>query len=245
MTSRATPGAYVGTELPAFARATNWKRYIGDLLRPYIRGDVLEIGAGIGATARALTNSEVRTWTAVEPDQRLAAQFSAAPSNVTHSIEARLIVGTIDDVPSDARFDTLLYVDVLEHIADDRDELRRGVQRLRPGGQLVVLAPAFQSAFSAFDRAVGHYRRYSIATLASAIPQGLTPVAERYADSVGLLMSYANRFLLRRAVPSEGQVVFWDRVVVPMSRLTDVFLNGFWGKSVIGIYRRDSAPNER
>ena len=67
---------------------------------------------------------------------------------------------TIESITDAAPFDTILYVDVLEHIADDAAELARARRLLTPEGNLVVLAPAHQSLFSPFDAAVGHYRRY-------------------------------------------------------------------------------------
>ena len=67
----------------------------------------------------------------------------------------------------------MLYIDVLEHIEHDLDELARAASHLAPGGHLVVLAPAHQALFSDFDRAIGHYRRYNRAGLQKLAPAGL------------------------------------------------------------------------
>src|SRR5690349_9501746 len=128
----ATPLAYeyVGNELDLFAHAVNWKRYFGSRLAPFIRGDVLEVGAGIGETTRHLCDGRQRSWVCLEPDpglaQRLTASLEARP--VTPQPTVR--VGTVADLESDALFDSVLYIDVLEHIEDHRGELKRASEHL-------------------------------------------------------------------------------------------------------------------
>jgi SAM-dependent methyltransferase len=231
---------YIGTELPVFAEAKNWKRYLRSLIARDVRGDVLEVGAGIGATAAALLTPEVRRWVAVEPDLRLASQID--PDQIDPSGQARIEVvhGTIESVPEDRRFDAVLYVDVIEHIEDDRSELARAAARLRPGGNLIIVAPAMPWAFSAFDRAVGHYRRYTTSSLRAAVPDQLQQQLLRYADCVGVLLSVMNRVLLRQSDPTLRQVRFWDRAVIPVSRVLDPLLRPPFGKSVVAVFRRSN-----
>ena len=234
------PYEYVGTELETFALARNWKRYAAHLLRPFIRGDVLEVGAGIGAVAQTLIDPAVASWTALEPDPKLAATLAATPIDPTGRITARVVVGTIDAIPPEPGHDAVLYFDVLEHIEDDRGQLVQAGARLRAGGHLVVLAPAFPVVYSPFDRAIGHYRRYTKRTLADVMPAGFERRFLRYADSIGLLLSLVNRALLRQDRPRRNQIMFWDRAVIPLSRLVDPMLGGFVGRSVIAAYRKPS-----
>ena len=74
---------YVGTELDLFAQATNWKKYLQSVVSPFLTGDVLEVGAGIGTTTRAFSDGSASTWLCLEPDGDLAAR--ASPK----SLEAR------------------------------------------------------------------------------------------------------------------------------------------------------------
>ena len=67
--------AYVGTELDVFALAENWKRYYGSFLAPFLSGDVLEVGAGLGATTRALCRGSARRWWHLA--QRLSSMLAA------------------------------------------------------------------------------------------------------------------------------------------------------------------------
>ena len=138
------------------------------------------------------------------------------------------------------RFDTILYMDVLEHIADDRAELARAADQLRHGGHLIVLAPAHQWLFTPFDEAIGHYRRYTKSTLRAAAPDGLTLARLVYLDSIGMLASLGNRLVLKSSMPSPGQIALWDRLMVPLSRVADPFLGYSLGKSVLAVWKKSS-----
>lgn len=147
--------------------------------------------------------------------------------------------GTVRDLPSDARFDAILYVDVLEHVRDDAAELVAAAGALSPGGALIVLAPAHGWLYSPFDRAIGHYRRYTRRSLAAVGPPGLRLVVLRYLDSVGLLASAGNRFVLRKSTPTAGDIARWDQLMVPVSRWLDPWLGFRIGKSVLGVWRAE------
>lgn len=228
---------YPGNELALFASARNWKSYYAELLEPYISGHVLEVGAGIGGTMPSLWNSAVESWLCLEPDPALARELVTRIGEFNHA-EVTPRVGTLDDLRSDERFDCILYIDVLEHIRDDRGELRHASRRLNSGGRLIVLSPAFQWLFSAFDDALGHERRYSARSLAEVFPRELRQERVFYADSLGALLSASNRILLRKSLPTLRQVLFWDRAVVPVSRIVDRLTRSWFGRSVIAVYSR-------
>ncbi len=127
---------------------------------------------------------------------------------------------------------------MLEHIEDDRAELQLARSILAPGGHLLVVAPAHPYLYTPFDAAIGHFRRYRLESLRAVVPEGFEVVRLCYLDSVGFFASLANRLLLSEAHPSKRQILFWDRVLVPVSRLVDPLLGYRFGKSVLGIYRR-------
>ncbi len=221
---------YPGTELELFATAKNWKTYVAESLRPYIRGRVLDVGAGIGGNIHYLTNPAVTAWTALEPDSRLASAIGEAEGRT-------VVVGTLAALPPEMKYDTILYMDVLEHIDDDRAELRSAARLLAPGGNLVVLAPAHQFLFSPFDTAVGHHRRYNLPQLRALTPLGLRTELCRLMDSVGFFASLANRILLRQTDPTPGQIAVWDRLMVRASRLIDPVIRFHIGKSALMVWR--------
>lgn len=231
---------YVGQELELFARAVNWKNYWRANVQTFLRGDVLEVGAGIGTNTPLLMSAGLKSWTCLEPDPKLAAQLRTHLNAVATPVSWSVQVGTMADLPPEQRFDTVLYIDVLEHIEHDRAEVAGAVNRLRVGGALIVLSPAHQFLFSPFDEAVGHFRRYTRRSLAALTPQGATLRRLRYLDAVGLLASGANAALLRQSTPDARQILFWDRLLVPCSRALDPLLGYRVGKSVLGIWERSA-----
>lgn len=227
---------YVGDELTVFKDAVNWKAYFASKLRPYLQGDVLEVGAGLGGTTRVLCDGTQRSWLCLEPDPALVANLRESGREQPYALEPEVVVGDLRALDPARRFDAILYIDVLEHIEDDAAELRRARAFLRSGGALIVLSPAFQSLFSAFDQAVGHFRRYTRPTLAAAFPPDLRRERLFYLDTIGMLTSLANRLLLKQGTPNPGQIRLWDRVILPVSRVVDPLLFHSFGRSVIGVY---------
>jgi SAM-dependent methyltransferase len=235
----ATPRAYEGGELELFRRAANWKRYLARRMKAHIAGDVAEVGAGLGAMTAVLCGPAATSWLCLEPDAEMAAALEGDIAAGSLPAVCRAHEGTLATLADAPAFDTILYIDVLEHIEDDCAELAGAARRLRPGGRLIVLSPAHQWLFSPFDRAIGHVRRYRLRDGARLRPPGMTPVSAAYLDSVGLAASLANRLLLRSSMPSLGQILVWDRLMVPLSRLVDPVLFGRLGKSVLFVWRRD------
>jgi SAM-dependent methyltransferase len=229
---------YVGLELDLFASAINWKSYVRRQVRPYLGRDVLEIGAGHGGTTRVLCDGRADRWVCLEPDTSLADRLVGAIGAGELPDCCQMRLGTLADIDEQELFDTILYMDVLEHIDDDRTELELAADRLRPGGHLVVLAPAHQWLFTPFDASIGHYRRYSKGTLRAAAPEGLPLVRLVYLDSVGMLASLGNRMVLKSSMPTPSQIGVWDRMMVPLSRMVDPFLGFALGKSVLGVWRK-------
>lgn len=230
---------YQGSELALFADAIRWKRYCAKLLRPYLGPTVLEVGAGLGGTTRELcTGAHVR-WVCLEPDATLVAQIDRRllGGELPACCETR--VGTLADVAQAERFDSVLYIDVLEHIEDDRGEIAQAALRLNRGGHLIVLAPAHRWLWSPFDASVGHHRRYTRSSLHALGANGTRIVSSRYLDAVGLFASLGNRLILRSAMPSAAQIRVWDRWMVPLSQLVDPLFGYAVGKTVVAVWQRE------
>jgi len=227
---------YVGSELELFATARNWKAYFSSVLAPFIGARVLEVGAGIGSNIPYLHTPAVSQWTSVEPDPGLARRITERIARGELPATCQVLVGTIESVNTDSHFETILYIDVLEHIADDTGELACAARHLAPQGKLVVLAPAHQFLFSQFDAAVGHYRRYNATSLTALSPPGCRLHACFMLDSAGFFASLANRLLLAAAMPSTRQIAFWDKVVVPVSRVLDNVAAHKFGKTIIAAW---------
>jgi len=237
------PYQYVGAELDLFAAAVRWKAYFRRRIASYLGDEVLEVGAGLGGTTRALCRGTEARWVCLEPDPSLATRLDAERAAGRLPRCCEVVVGTLDDrLPTD-QFDTVLYMDVLEHIEADRAEMIQAARRVKPGGHVVALSPAHQWLFTPFDKSIGHCRRYTKASLKAITPEGLDLVWLGYLDSIGFFASLANKLLLRQSIPTPPQIAFWDRVLVRMSEWVDPPLGYRAGKSVLAVWRRpeDSA----
>ncbi len=229
---------YVGSELDLFAAVRNWKAYWSQQIRPFLSGDILEVGAGIGSNTRFLNSGGAGRWVCLEPDPELSAQLVKNLRETRPPRPYETVCGTLESLDDHQEFDAIVYIDVLEHIDNDREELNQAVSHLRPGGHLIVLSPAHQRLSSPFDAAIGHFRRYDRALLRTISPASLRLERMRYLDSAGLILSAANMLLLRQSMPTKTQLRFWDNWIIPVSRVLDRLFFYSIGKTIIAVWRK-------
>lgn len=229
---------YSGSELDIFAHAVNWKSYWSGLIYNYIKGDVLEVGAGNGNNTEALHNDKISRWVCLEPDNELANQLSRRIFNKENAVKIEVIHGTITSIDNKEQFDAIIYIDVLEHIEDDKDELNKASMRLNPGGHIIIMAPALPYLYSEFDKVIGHFRRYTKSSVRNIVPDDMQIERLMYLDTIGVLASLANRLLLRQSNPGLKQIKFWDRMIIPCSKLVDRLLFYSYGKSILTVLKK-------
>lgn len=230
---------YHGQELALFEKAVNWKRYFSSYIKPLIGKNVLEVGGGIGGTTQLLNDGSSLKWIILEPDEEMNKILLRKKETLPPFSNCSILGETICGLHSSEKFDTIIYIDVLEHIEDDKAEMLRATQFLQPGGYLIILSPAFQFLFSPFDKAIGHFRRYTSKSLEAVVPAELKPIRLHYLDSAGFFASLANKLFLKQSYPSKQQVQTWDRLLVPVSKRIDkIFFHSF-GKSILGIWRKE------
>jgi hypothetical protein len=227
---------YIGTELELFEYAKNWKKYFSGFIKPQLKNSVAEIGAGIGGTTTALYEAKTKSWLCVEPDLDLIKEIEKKILNGVISSSCKLHQGYSSDL--DEKFDSLLYIDVIEHIEDDVAELEKASSLLNQGGKLFIIVPAHQYLFSPFDKKIGHYRRYNKDLLTSIMPNDLTIEKLHYLDSVGFFLSLFNKYFLRQSLPTKKQILFWDNVIIPISKILDPIFGFNFGKSLLLIAQK-------
>ena len=232
---------YVGSELDLFSKAVNWKSYLRKEIQPFLGSRVLEVGSGIGGTTQVLCDGTQEQWVCLEPDADLAEKTQSGIRSGSIPRCCRVQVGDVNDMDTASEFDAILYIDVLEHIERDLEELHRAARLLAPEGRLIILSPAHQFLYSPFDEAVGHHRRYTAKTYMKAAPTSLRLTRIRYLDSVGLLASLSIRLFFRSSLPTHRQIRVWDRMMVPVSRLIDPVLFYRVGKTILGIWERNGS----
>jgi hypothetical protein len=233
-----TEQSYIGDELTIFANAIKWKQYFKAVILPYIGDTVLEVGAGIGATTKILCSGNESLWVCLEPDSSLKAHIDIAISDGSLPLCCESRLGITRDLIPNERYNTILYIDVLEHIEDDFGELNFAARFLYNGGYIIVLSPMHEFLYSPFDRAIGHFRRYDYRRIESLTPSGCTLHKVFSLDSLGLLTSLANKLFLRQSMPSTKQILFWDRYFVPVSRLIDRIFGYKIGRSVLAVWKK-------
>ena len=231
--------SYLGKELDLFSKAKNWKNYWKKEIDPYLGSNILDVGSGIGSNLELLwTNSS--QWVCLEPDNKFLSRIENIRNKIKANDSVKIIGGNLDSlkIPKES-FDTIIYIDVLEHILEDKKELLNATFYLKPGGHLIILSPAFQFLYSPFDKAVGHYRRYTKKTLENLSPWNCKIVKSNYLDSIGCLASLINKLFLRRSNPSISQINFWDKKIIPLSYFFDrLFLNSF-GRSLYFVWKKN------
>lgn len=229
---------YEGGELELFAAARNWKTYWSEKIRPHLGKSVLEAGAGLGSNTPFLLGPEQESWLCLEPDAALTARIPATMADHSRREIVKTRTGTLRDLSAEETFDTILYIDVLEHIEDDLGEMRAALAHLSPKGKIIVLSPAQPWLYTEFDRSLGHYRRYTPRSLRACTPSGATLIDIYALDSFGLMASVANKLLLHQSIPSPRQIAFWDRCLVSLSRWTDPLIGFSLGKSLVAIWQK-------
>lgn len=227
--------SYIGEELELFKDATNWKSYWYSRVSSYVGGDVLEVGAGIGANTQLfLKDSKVKSVTSLEPDDELS---QVIKTNILNP-KLNVVCGNVYDLSTETKFDTILYIDVLEHIESDSAEIIQVKKLLKEGGTLIILVPAHNYLFNEFDKAIGHYRRYNKTMLKGVVNKQLEIQSLKYYDLLGWVSSLVNKWFLKQDYPKKKQIQFWDKVLLPISKILDFIFLHFNGKTLIGIWRK-------
>ncbi len=229
---------YIGKELDIFSHAVTWKKYFKCFISPYLGNNILEVGAGIGSVTEVLHTANCQKWTCLEPDAHLLRILNKKIENGILPGNCQTILGIISDIDRDELFDSVLYIDVLEHIKNDRDEATHAAGRLITGGKLIVLSPAHQFLYTSFDRAIRHYRRYTKTSLQAITPSGCSLERILYLDSMGLFLSLGNRLIMKQSIPTDRQIKFWSTYIVPISKIFDPLLGYRIGKSILAIWEK-------
>jgi len=229
---------YAGRDLESMSFARNYHRWILDLFAPYLGRRVVEVGAGTGSFSELLLAREPEALTLVEPSEgmhrllvehvgRIATRARVRIHNDTFARVARRLT-------EEERPDSVIYVNVLEHVEDDEAELRLVADALAPGGRVFIFVPAFQWLYGSFDRQVGHQRRYTRGELAAKCERaGLRVVRSAYFDAGGVLPWWLKYRVLRSEKMEPAAVRFYDSFCVPVLRRLEAFVPPPVGKNVL------------
>ena len=201
-------------------------------IRPWIGARVLEIGSGIGTLSAFLVDRTrlVLTDTRAEYLERLRQRF-AGRSNVS---VARLYLPDDHGTVAGERFDSIICLNVLEHVDDDVGSLAAIRKLLGPSGRLVLLVPALPALYGTLDRALGHHRRYARGELESKFERtGFRVAHVEYFNLAGVPGWFLAGRVLRREMIPASSLGLYD-ALVPLFKL-ERFLPWRVGQSLIAI----------
>ncbi len=215
-----TTAEYTLLDQRLMRRATRYFAWQARLAKEQLGGRVIEVGCGTGNFTQHLTDRELVMG--LDVVEGCVEQARARFAENSHLQFRCLDVQDSAFVDLKAqRPDSVVCLNVLEHVRDDRLALEHMREVLAPGGRAVFLLPAFESLYGPIDRNLGHFRRYSKASWRElAEGTGFRVALSRYFNSVGFFGWWANARIFRKESQSESQIELFDRVAVPvLSRL--------------------------
>jgi len=233
-------------ELTELSGAGNFTSWIVDALDDQLGPRVLEVGAGFGAIASEMARRRPGSHvTAIEPAGNVFPNLRERADDFANLDVAQNTSGELAEAPEHPRFDTVVYVNVLEHIADDVSELRTANRLLAPGGRLGVFVPAMPSLYGSLDYKSGHYRRYTPDQLRSQLEQaGFVDIDIRYFDALGVIPYWVMYRAFNVARLDRVSSTGYDRVIVPFSRaLQTVLRRPTRGKNLVATAQRPRAAD--
>jgi SAM-dependent methyltransferase len=224
--------------LQNLSRADAFTRWVSDEISPWLGRRVLEVGCGIG-TYTAEMAAGARKIVAMDMEPTFVEE---AARRLRRHANVQLACGdaTAADIPrpNGEAFDTVVLLDVLEHIKDDVGLLTRLGRQLGPGGHLILKVPAMPSLYSPMDEAIGHWRRYDKTGLTQAIGRaGLDVVRVWSFNAAAVPGWWWNGRVRKLCSPPAEQVALYNRLV-PILRPLDRLARLVCGASLIAVARR-------
>jgi SAM-dependent methyltransferase len=236
---------YPGRELEAMDNAANYHRWILEIFEPYLGDHLVEVGAGLGTFSQLiLERHRCQTLSLVEPSDGMYQDLVANAQRLNTDTRIDSCHGTFPQcapqIKSNQAPDSIIYVNVLEHIADDKLELEVIRETLSSSGHVFLFVPALAWLFGAFDERVGHLRRYTKSELEEKLKAaGFKIILSRYFDFSGIGPWWVKYCLLKSATMESAGVRLYDRFVVPAARRIESIISPPLGKNVIAIAQKD------
>jgi 2-polyprenyl-3-methyl-5-hydroxy-6-metoxy-1,4-benzoquinol methylase len=223
--------------LHSLSGARRFNEWTVRVIEPYLGTRILEIGAGLGNISRYLPKKEKLIVSDVDPVYLEILAGAFRDNEIVDVAKLDLTCQADFDALGESICDTVVCLNVLEHIADDRAALRRMGQLLVPGGRLVLLVPQHPGLYGSYDRHVEHFRRYTRATLGAALrAAGLAVVAFKNFNFLSIGGWWLNSCLLQRSEMDRWQLKIYD-MFVPLMRPLERFLP-LPGLSLIAVAER-------
>jgi SAM-dependent methyltransferase len=219
--------------------ATRYHGWVLSAFRGFVGRSVLEVGFGHGSV-RSLLPQGTR-YVGVDRDPEVVARARARFAD-GHYVEADIEDPAFAGLLAGAAVDTVLCVNVLEHIEDDQRAVRNLLGVLERGGHLLLFVPAFRALYNDLDRLAGHRRRYTRREVRDLVPEDLGVVRKSdYFNPLGAVGWWFNGLVQHRSLEGAAvkeQVRLFEALVLPLSRLLDPATRRMFGQSVACLVER-------
>ncbi len=229
--------------LAVVGEAEHFNSWMYNTILPYCNGNILEIGSGIGnISEQFLKNNFEISLTDLRENycQILRDKFSNY-SNLQEVLQLDIIDPDFDSKHGHLfeSFDSIYALNIVEHVKDDNLAIANCKKLLKPGGNLIILVPAYQKLYNGFDKELEHYRRYTQSSLDKLfIDNSLKIIHHQYYNFVGIFGWWFSGNLLRKKTIPQGQMKLYNSFV-PIIKLFDKVVFNKAGLSVITIGQKE------
>ncbi len=226
--------------LQSLEEANHFTEWLFDEIKPYIKGLILEIGSGLGTYSKKLIRDFPESRLVLsEIDQDYCQALQTQFRTVAVEIKSLDLEKPIHNAQIDERFETIISLNVMEHIEDDVAAFNHVYDALAPGGAYVVLVPAHNFLFNSLDRSVGHFCRYNKQVMAEKIAQ--TPFileTSFYFNFLSTLGWFVNGHIFKKTTLNETALGLFDSLVPLIRFFEGLLLRKKLGISLIAILRK-------
>lgn len=222
---------YLSWELSFFDNSKNFRTYQHSLIKPYLGDRIAEIGPGNGANLNYYYKYSKKI-DLYEPTKSLYL-------NLKKRFKQKNIRIFNKRFNSKIKYDTIIYLDVIEHIKNDVQEIKKAFKTLKKDGCLIIAVPAFQHLYSNFDRDINHYKRYNKEDLKKILTNiKYKKVVMFYYDTIGYILSLMSKLFVSDYKKNfEKKIKVWDSLIL-FSRILDKITFRFFGKSLFVIIKK-------
>ncbi len=219
--------------LDSLGELDGYNNWLVDTFAPFMRGRVLEVGAGTGTVTTRLSElASVTSVTAIEPDPARWEMLNETVRRHSRGCPVTPLLGTVNS--TNEVFDTVLYCNSAEHIRDLIPELISAGKRCAPAGRLVVFGPAHEALYSEIDRTSGHWRRFVTTRLTRDFrAAGYEVLHAQYLDPVGAIAYFAGGRIGGVSSLSPRLLWIFEHLLLPISKLVTPLTRSFMGKNVL------------
>ncbi len=198
--------------LDDLSEAVHYNQWIYEMMKPYLGQRILEVGCGIGNMTRLLALDRKVLGVDIH-----SGYVKKAEKNLERNKNASFRVMNLEKkLVSLGRFkpDTIVCINVLEHIQGDVDFLKECLRLLPAEGRLVIFVPALPYLFGSMDAHYGHFRRYFKGELVQKMEaRGFTVLKSRYLNLLGVFGWWLNGRFFKKTILPRAQILIYDQII--------------------------------